>query len=263
MAVKAKGQITLSSVVDVKATYRYYLLQSSTLEQPEAPKIYPPTEPWIAVEPSYNNEETNSLYLVDCTLFCDDTFIYSKVSLSSTYEAAKEAYNRAINAQNTADSAKIAADEAQITGDIATEVANGLVADIETIGTTIEELNTQITQTDESWRLAISETRETVIEVDGKIDEVKSTVDSYETWFDMSDEGLVIGKTEDGVELPLKVRLDNDSLDFLDGDTVVAYVSNEKLMINATEVKGSLDIGSFRWTTRANGNMGLMWIGGQ
>ena len=30
MAVKAAGQITLSSVVDVYATYRYYLLQSST-----------------------------------------------------------------------------------------------------------------------------------------------------------------------------------------------------------------------------------------
>lgn len=100
MTVKATAQITLSSVIDVKATYRYYLLQSSTLTKPAKPSTFPPASTWGDVEPSYVDGSTNSLYFVDCTVFCDDTFNYSEVSLSSAYEAAKAAYNKAVNAQN-------------------------------------------------------------------------------------------------------------------------------------------------------------------
>lgn len=112
MAVKASASITLSSVVDVKATYRYYLLQSSTLDKPSKPTTYPPTSAWGDTEPSYTEGSTNSLYFVDCTVFCDDTFVYSEVSISSSYEAAKVAYNKAVNAQNAADSAQKAVDDA-------------------------------------------------------------------------------------------------------------------------------------------------------
>ena len=107
MAIKAKGQITLSSVVDVKATYRYYLLQSSTLNKPSKPTAYPPPSSWDDTEPSYTDGSTNSLYFVDCTVFCDDTFAYSEVSLSSSYEAAKAAYNKASNAQSSIDNLEI------------------------------------------------------------------------------------------------------------------------------------------------------------
>lgn len=101
MAVKAKGQITLSSVVDVSATYRYYLLQSSTLTKPTKPTTYPPSSSWDDTEPTYTAGSTNSLYTVDCTVFSDGTFAYSAVSLSSSYEAAKAAYNKANAAQNS------------------------------------------------------------------------------------------------------------------------------------------------------------------
>lgn len=114
MAVIATGQITLSSVIDVKATYRYYLLQSSTLAKPNKPTVYPPESSWDDVEPSYTDGNTNSLYFVDCTVFCDDTYIYSEVSLSSSYEAAKAAYNKATNAQNTANNAQADIDNLQI-----------------------------------------------------------------------------------------------------------------------------------------------------
>lgn len=106
MAVKAQAQITLSIVVDVKATFRYYLLQSSTLAKPSAPTVYPPPTSWDDTEPTYTSGSTNSLYFVDCTVFCDDTFSYSAVSLSSSYEAAKVAYNKAVAAQGTADQAQ-------------------------------------------------------------------------------------------------------------------------------------------------------------
>ena len=91
MAVKASGQITLTSVVDVYATYRYYLLQSSTAAVPAKPTTFPPGSAWKDAEPSYTEGSTNSLYTVDCSVFSDGTFAYSLVSLSSSYEASKAA----------------------------------------------------------------------------------------------------------------------------------------------------------------------------
>ena len=106
MEVKARAQITIQFVVDVKATYRYYMLRSSTLGVPSKPTTFSSSSPpsgWDDTEPSYTEESTNSLYFVDCTVFCDGTFQYSEVSLSSSYEAAKKAYNKAKSAIEIAD----------------------------------------------------------------------------------------------------------------------------------------------------------------
>lgn len=103
MAVKASSTITLSFMVDIKAVYRYYKLQSSTASKPSAPTAYPPSG-WTDSEPSYTSGSTNTLYLVDCTVFTNNTYLYSTVSKSSAYEAAKEAYNKAQAAQDSVDS---------------------------------------------------------------------------------------------------------------------------------------------------------------
>lgn len=105
MAVKASATVTLSSVVDVKSVWRYYKLQASTLSKPSKPTTNPPSG-WTTTEPSYTNGSTNSLYFCDLTVFCDNTFVYSDVSLSSSYEAAKAAYNKAVAADNKAQDAK-------------------------------------------------------------------------------------------------------------------------------------------------------------
>lgn len=112
MAVKASAHITLNSVVDIQATYRYYQLKSSTATKPSVPAVFPPPSPWADSEPTYTSGSTNSLYFVDCTVFSDGGFKYSAVSMSTSYEAAKEAYNKAQNAQDTADDAKSSAETA-------------------------------------------------------------------------------------------------------------------------------------------------------
>lgn len=106
MAVKAKASITLSFMIDVTATYRYYKLQASTASTPSVPTTRPPSG-WIDTEPSYTSGSTNTLYFVDCTVFSNNTYLYSSVSKSSSYEAAKEAYNKAVAAQNTIDNMEI------------------------------------------------------------------------------------------------------------------------------------------------------------
>lgn len=105
MAVKARAEITLSSIRDVQSVTRYYLLQSSTSAAPSKPTTNPPGGNWVITEPTYTTGSTNSLYFVDLTVFSDDSFVYSDVSLSSSYEAAKVAYNKAENAETIAEKA--------------------------------------------------------------------------------------------------------------------------------------------------------------
>lgn len=102
MAVKASNQVTVTDMTDIKSYIRYYLLQASTLAKPDKPTAYPPGGSWTTTEPAYTMDSTDSLYFVDCTVFSDDSFEYSDVSLSSTYEAAKQAFNKAVNAEKTA-----------------------------------------------------------------------------------------------------------------------------------------------------------------
>lgn len=110
MAVKARASITLTSVVDVSAVYRYYLLQSATLAAPAKPTANPPGGSWTLSEPSYASGGTNSLYTTDLTVFSDNTFLYSTVCLSSGYEAAKAAYNKAASAESAAAEARAGLD---------------------------------------------------------------------------------------------------------------------------------------------------------
>ena len=100
MAIKASAAITLSSVVDVWSTTRYYLLQSSTQAAPAKPTTNPPTGGWNDTEPTYTSGSTNTLYFTDLTVFSDGSWAYSMVSVSSAYEAAKAAWNKAQAAQN-------------------------------------------------------------------------------------------------------------------------------------------------------------------
>lgn len=104
MAVKASAQITISKVIDVYAVYRYYKLQSSTLTKPSKPTVNPPSD-WSDTEPTYVSGSTSTLYFVDCNVYSDKTFSFSEVSISSSYEAAKDAWNKAQNALKTADAA--------------------------------------------------------------------------------------------------------------------------------------------------------------
>lgn len=100
--VKAKAEITMFNVKDVKSVTRYYLLQSSTASAPTKPTTITPEDSWSTTEPSYTSGSTNTLYFVDLTIMSDGkTFSYSDVSKSSSYEAAKAAYNKATNVETT------------------------------------------------------------------------------------------------------------------------------------------------------------------
>lgn len=56
-----------------------------------------------------------------------------------------------------------------------------------------------------------------------------------------------------------KLRITNKKLEFYDGSSTPAYISNQKLMIKKAEVIDEMQFGNFVWAKRPNGNMGLIW----
>lgn len=59
-----------------------------------------------------------------------------------------------------------------------------------------------------------------------------------------------------------KLGISNTSIDFMDGTSRVAYISNQNLYIERSIIKNELQIGEgtkFIWKKRANGNLGLRW----
>lgn len=299
MPVKAAGQITLSSVVDVSAVYRFYLLQSSTAAKPSAPTAFPPPTPWDDTEPTYTEGNTNSLYTVECTVFSDDSFLYSLVSLSSSYEAAKVAYNKATNALNqavvqsaTAPSmttvmwldtsltppllkrydAETAAwivvnDTAEVVYNLEQNFESSLIKTQEDITATVAE------------KYYLKEDTEALISVVST--EIEQTKDSFTIQFNQFSQDIAAAaagtdaefeeirkyiRFVDGMILlgevgnDLEVQIANDRISFLQDGAEVAYFSNRKLYITDAQVLHSLQIGNFAFMPRANGNISFKKI---
>jgi hypothetical protein len=298
MAVKAAGQITLSSVVDVTATYRYYLLQSSTAATPPKPTTFPPAV-WDDVEPGYTDGSTYSLYTVDCTVFSDGTYVYSPVSLSSSYEAAKAAYNKATNAllhtviqSATAPSATTymwldtsaeppvlkrydAETAAWVTVNDSSEIIYNLEQNVEaSIIKSAEDITAQVA---ERYYLK-DETDALVSEVSTTIGHTKESFDIQFTQFS-ADIAAVASGTDaefeeirkyirfvDGMILlgevgnELELQISNDRISFLQDGAEVAYFSNRRMYITDAQVNHSLQIGNFAFMPRANGNISFKKI---
>ena len=285
MAVKASAHITLNSVVDIKATYRYYLLQSSTLSKPSKPTANPPGGSWDDAEPTYTSGSTNSLYYVDLTVFSDDTFLYSEVSLSTSYEAAKEAYNKAGAAQDSANAAQGSADLAQDTADKATENVRNAMLDIDTLEAMISSLvvgsngATLMEQTDSGWRFNFGAFQEALnnatndvgnlnsemTDVNSQLSSVIQNVDDlgvYTNYITFGTDAngqpcITLGEKDS----PFKVVITNTDIRFMEGSTVPASISNQALNINKAVIEDELSQGGFSWVTRSNGNYGLVWKG--
>ncbi len=293
MAVKATGQITLTSVVDVVATYRYYLLQSSTAAVPAKPTKFPP-DTWDDVEPGYTEGSTNSLYTVDCTVFSDDTFLYSAVSLSSSYEAAKAAYNKATNAllhtvvqSATAPTATTymwldtslsppvlkrydAETAAWVAVNDETEIVYNVEQNLEaSITKTAQDITAQVS---ESYSLK-EDTEALVSEVSTQLELTKSGLDIQFYQFSQDIEAVAAGtdaefeeirkyiRFVDGMILlgevgnELELQIANDRISFLQDGAEVAYFSNRKLYVTDTQILHSLQLGNFAFMPRANGNL--------
>jgi len=299
MAVKAAGQITLTSVVDVSAVYRYYLLQSSTAAVPVKPTAFPPPSPWNDTEPTYTEGSTYSLYTVECTVFSDDSFLYSLVSLSSSYEAAKVAYNKAANALNRAivQSATAPSLTTVMWLDISMtppvmkrydeETAAWIVVNdtAEIVYNLEQNLESSLIKTQEDITATVAENYYLREDTDALISsvstEIEQTKNSFEIQFNQFSQDIeaaasgtdaqfeeirkyirfVDGKILLGeVGNELELEIANDRISFLQDGAEVAYFSNRKLYVTDTQILHSLQLGNFAFMPRDNGNLSFKKI---
>lgn len=252
---KASAQITLHYVIDVKATYRYYLLQSSTLTKPSKPTEYPPSSTWNDTEPSYTSGSTNSLYFVDCTIFADDSFTYSEVSLSSSYEAAKEAYNKAQNAQNTADDAQVDVDN----------LANATTQKFSKLDVTTEGITSEVTKQTrrvDQMEESISSIQQTAEGISIRVQNIiENGVDKVTTGtgYTFNNDGLKI--TESGQEI--ENLLDNTGMYVTRSGETILKANNAGVVATDVTVRNYLIIGTHaRFEDYGDGRTSCFYIGG-
>lgn len=58
-----------------------------------------------------------------------------------------------------------------------------------------------------------------------------------------------------------KLLITNTRMLFMEGSSIVAYITNQSLHIKKAVIEEELQQGGFVWKVRSNGNMGLMWKG--
>lgn len=258
MAVKASATITLSHLVDIVSTTRYYKLQSSTAAAPSKPTANPPSG-WSKTEPTYTAGSTNTLYFVDCTVFSNATFAFSDVSKSSSYEAAKEAYNKAAAAEKTTETVK------QELTDYKTEMSTNL----DSITASVTETRTELTTTTENVYDALGRLKDTTVSTDElesvkqllitqwsdqleyRFTQVTNLIDStngtiaenqrlLEQYIRFEGARITLGRSDSAIQAVLS----NDRLEFVENGQTVAYISNRMLYITDAHITGSLSFGN-------------------
>lgn len=104
-----------------------------------------------------------------------------------------------------------------------------------------------------------------VLDANGQIDVLNSTAEALQkrteyvkSYTDENDQPcLELGEGDS----TFKVFITNTELRFVEGSSVPAYISNQKLYIEKAEILNELQFGDFVWKIRENGNMGLVWKG--
>ena len=246
--------------VDVVSIVKYYTMQDSTLAAPTKPTAYPAPAPWVTTEPEYSEETPSSLYIVECTVFSDGTWIYSDVSLSSAYEVAKEAMDKIdhISEEELVDIRESITNISQTAEDIQLSVS-----DIETKQTAMDELRSQI----EQITSVLIENGKVTFDFDTIKQQVEGAVEELERrnrYVAITEDAtlgatITIGDSESG----MVGRFTKESLDFLNGDTVIASYANDGLTTENITTNNQLKFGS-NWAIRpgAGGNLNDVWIGG-
>lgn len=258
MAVKASATITLSHLVDIVSTTRYYKLQSSTAAAPSKPTANPPSG-WSKTEPTYTAGSTNTLYFVDCTVFSNATFAFSDVSKSSSYEAAKEAYNKADAAEKTTETVK------QELTDYKTEMSTNL----DSITASVTETRTELTTTTENVYDALGRLQDTAVsteelesvkqllitqwsdQLEYRFTQVTNLINStngtvaenqrlLEQYIRFEGARITLGRSDSAIQAVLS----NDRLEFVENGQTVAYISNRMLYITDAHITGSLSFGN-------------------
>lgn len=172
--------------------------------------------------------------------------------------------------------------ELKVTSDRLYEAESKITQMADSLSTLVKGKNGEslMTQTDSGWTFDISNITSTVETATTDIDKLKSDATSASTRLDAVDDALSdIGKKTEYVNIEVdendrpsillgegdsdfKVKITNVDIQFMEGTTVPASISNQAMNIEKAVIKEELRQGGFAWVARSNGNYGLVWKGG-
>lgn len=209
----------------ISSVTRYYTLQSSMTVDPDKPTTNPPSDIWETAEPSYDSGSTNTLYFVDCTVFSDDTFSYSDVSKSSSYEAAKEAYNKATGCETAIESNR-------------------------------SQIEMRVTSLENTVETNKSDANDGISGANDNVSKLSKLISKY---FIFDGDGLTIGSSSSSV----KLVLDNDKVGFTqDGNTESYWTPDDFIIGNIkVEVNKRAQFGNFAFIPRSDGSLMFLKVG--
>ncbi|CAI3258784.1 hypothetical protein CIRMBP1271_00385 [Enterococcus cecorum] len=192
----------------------------------------------------------------------------------ATAEQAQQAQNDANEANGKADATEERVSVAESTLKQLSDSISMLVTD--------SNGSSMMTQTSGGWTFNIGAITNAIDSASNNIDRLASSLSQANHIInnlnnlanDLSKKTAYINMTTDGSGSPcielgkvgnaFKVRITNTSVDFIEGSSKIAYVSNQALFIEKAIIKNELQIGESRgfiWKTRSNGNLGLRWFG--
>lgn len=198
---------------------------------------------------------------------------------ASVEESITDLDSQVENTQNSVDDAQAAVSSHEVRL-VDSEAAIKILKDSISTIITDENGNSMMTQTSDGWTFnmsaienTISDTVETLNGLSSEIDTVDGMVSNMNSLVnDLAEKTAYIIMTTDETGSPcielgkeendFKVRITNTSVDFMEGSSKIAYISNKALYIERAVIKDELQIGEgegFIWKRRSNGNMGLRW----
>lgn len=126
--------------------------------------------------------------------------------------------------------------------------------DFETFKTTI---TTQFEQTADSFNFNFNNITEQINDLSGSTQNQLTEISKY---IRFENGNIVLGEADN--KLILKIQ--NNKIAFIENDTdEVAYFTENKLTVTHGDFTDSLEVGNFAWKPRTNGNLSLVYIGGE
>lgn len=119
-----------------------------------------------------------------------------------------------------------------------------------------ETVSTEFVQTAEDFNFNFNNLVSQISIVEGETQQQFQEISKYIRFVDGK---IVLG--EAGNELTLVQQ--NDRISFIQSNNEVAYFSNNELTVTDARFLNSIRIGNFAWKPRANGNLSLVYVGGE
>lgn len=206
-----------------------------------------------------------------------------KGNKATDWVPATEDMATAEDAQNAQDAANTASGLIETTIPRVDAAESELKILSNSISTLVTDANgsSLMTQTSDGWTFNIGAIQSTLNDATSKIQSIEGDVSEAQDALgkaeslidDLSEKTAYIVMTTDSSGAPcielgkedndFKVRITNTSVDFMEGSSRIAYISNQSLYIETAVIKDELKIGDgagFVWKRRSNGNLGLRWV---